>query len=164
MKKNSMVSVLFATLLTLSQAQAAVSSSPEATKNYGGKVGLLIVNAMKSSGIKSACDKDGSCKYIITDFSAADETDGCGGGTTSYDTSYTNVDKSKFEYHECEGEDNRRMPPNRASELVSIITDLDYFKTSGWTSYVNLSKITCTTYKAYPNAGYCEVIQGPDAE
>ena len=160
MKKNlSIASLLLVTLFTISQAQAAA----EPSKNYSGKVGKLIVTAMISSGIKSACDKDGTCKYIITDFSAAEETDGCGGGTTSYDTSYTNVDKSKYDYHQCEGEDNPRMAPNRARELVSILADLDYFKTSGWTSYANISKISCTTYKQ-DSAGYCEVVLGQDAE
>ena len=150
-QKSSFAAFFLISLISFSQAHAA-----ESTKNYGGKIAQLILDAMKSSGIKSSC-KDDVCKYIITDFYTGDEGDGCGGGTTSYETSYTNADKSKFDYRACTGEDSNRVPPNKAQKLVSIVGDLDYYLSSGWLSYVRISKIECSNYTATKNVS-CQVV------
>ncbi len=151
-QKLSFVTVLLITLFAFAHAQAAA----EPTKNYGGKVGRLILDAMKSSGVKSTCNKDGLCKSVITDFYTAEEGDGCGGGTTSFDTRYTNVDKSKYDYRACTGEDSHRIAPDKAKALVSILTDLDYSKSEGWASIIEISKIECSTDQRNTYAS-CEV-------
>ena len=153
-QKLSFMTVLLIALFSFSQAQAAEQTS----KNYGGKVGRLILDAMKSSGIKSACNKEGLCKSAITDFFTAEEGDGCGGGTTSFDTRYTNLDKSKYDYSACTGEDNNRVAPDKAKALVSILTDLDYSKSEGWASIIEISKIECSTDKRNTYVS-CEVVQ-----
>ena len=98
-QKLSFVSVLLVSFIVFAKANAA----EEPSRFFSGKVGRLILKAMKSSGIKSVCKED-TCTYSIKDFYTAQEGDGCGGGTTSYEASYTNADKSKFSYSACDGD------------------------------------------------------------
>lgn len=128
---------------------SAFASSPAGEKksfNYSGRVGKMIISALKSADVKAVCDQN-SCKYTILDFYAAEETDGCGGGTTSYDTSFTYADSRQFTFKYCEGYDGRDFQDknNRASALVTIIEELDFFTTAGWTSSASLEKIDCLT-------------------
>lgn len=135
----------FAVALFLSLSVSATSQNNEKKSfNYSGSIAKMIIAAMEAAGVKAECDKY-SCKYMVTDFYAAEETDGCGGGTTSHDTSFTYSDATKFSFKYCEGYDGRsfRDGNNRASALVTVIEELDFFTTSGWTSSASLDVIDC---------------------
>lgn len=125
--------------------------------NYSGSIAKMMISALQSSGVKAECGQY-TCKYKITDFYAAEETDGCGGGTTSHDTSFTYADSSKYAFKYCEGYDGRSYQDanNRAAALVTLIEELDFFTTSGWTSSASIEAIEC---QAEPNTpfAYCNL-------
>lgn len=137
--------VFFTAALLLSLSVFAASQGSEKkTFNYSGRIGKMIISALKAADVKAKCDQN-SCKYTITDFYAAEETDGCGGGTTSYDTSFKYSDSREFTYKYCEGYDGRDFQDknNRAGALVTVIEELDFFTTAGWTSSASLEIIEC---------------------
>jgi hypothetical protein len=136
---------------------SAFSASPQnASKNftYQGRVGKFVLAAMKSAGAEAKCGKD-TCKYEISDFYSAEETDGCGGGTTSYETSFTYADKTSYNYKTCDGVEDqsaRRAQVNKGEELNKILAELDFFQTSGWVSSADIQKIECYTERNISNA------------
>src|SRR5438128_1521006 len=93
-------------LMVSATAFANEPASGKKSFNYSGRIGKMIISALKSADVKANCDQN-SCKYVITDFYAAEETDGCGGGTTSYDTSFNYSDSRQFTFKYCEGYDGR---------------------------------------------------------
>lgn len=162
MKQN----LLFVAALFMSLSAFAANrpdTTTEVSKHLSGRVGLLVLNAMKASGIKATSCKDNTCTYTITDFYAADETDGCGGGTTSYETSFKYADRSEYSYRYCEGsvdDGGDRFPKkNKAEELVNILQELDYFETSGWTSSASLTKIECYAERKFDKSATCVLSQ-----
>jgi len=140
------LTVVAAALMLSLSAYANPKPNEKKTFNYSGRVGKMIISALKSADVKAQCDQN-SCKYTIKDFYAAEETDGCGGGTTSYDTAFKYADGSEFTFKYCEGYDGRDYQDrnNRASALVTIISELDFFTTQGWTSSASLEVIDCLT-------------------
>ena len=80
MKSN----ILFVATILISAGTFA-AGTPDGSKvsNFSGRVGKMISTALKTADVKTACDKNGACKAYITDFYSAEETDGCGGGTSS---------------------------------------------------------------------------------
>lgn len=139
-----------ATLLISLSAFSASAPQADAKKTvtYSGRIGKMIIGALKAADVKANCDQN-SCKYTITNFYSAEETDGCGGGTTSYDASFTYSDSRKFTFKYCEGydgDDGRFQDKNnRANGLVTIFGELDYFTTAGWTSSASIEKVDCLT-------------------
>lgn len=139
----------------------AVSANPQNSEkksfNYSGRIAKMIISAMETAGVKAECDQH-TCKYKITDFYAAEETDGCGGGTTSHDTSFAFADSTQFAFKYCEGYDGRSFqdPSNRAAALVTLIEELDFFTTSGWTSSASLKVIDCSAEPSTPYA-FCNL-------
>jgi hypothetical protein len=132
------------------------ASAQNASKNftYQGRVGKFVLAAMKSAGAEAKCGK-ASCKYEISDFYSAEETDGCGGGTTSYETSFTYANKTSYSYKTCDGVEDqsaRRALANKGDELNKILGELDFFQTSGWVSSVDIQKIECYTERNIRNA------------
>lgn len=154
MKKTVFIA---ASLLLSLAAFAGQPSDQKRSYTYSGRIGKMIIGALKAADVKANCDQN-SCKYTITNFYAAEETDGCGGGTTSYDTSFTYPDSRQFTFKYCEGYDGRDYQDknNKAYGLVQIISELDFFTTAGWTSSASLDVIDCLTDKKISYAS-CEI-------
>jgi hypothetical protein len=132
---------------TLFVSLSAFSSPQNGAKNftYLGRVGKLVLSALKSADVEATCSKNG-CKYAIADFYSAEETDGCGGGTTSYETSFIYSDLTAYNFKTCDGlEDQsaRRALTNKGDALNKVLAELDFFKTSGWVSSADIQKIEC---------------------
>jgi len=148
--KNAMS---FAAAIMMSLSVFANSQSGEKKSfNYSGSIAKMMIRAMESAGVKAECGQY-SCKYKITDFYAAEETDGCGGGTTSHDTNFNYADSTQYTFKYCEGYDGRSFQDanNRAGALVTLIEELDFFTTSGWTSSASIKTIEC---QAEPNTPF----------
>ncbi len=90
---------------------------------------------------------------MIQDFTSTDEGDGCGGGTTLYETSFTYADNTKYEYRYCEGEESdgrsriEKPVRNKAKELNTIFYEFGLDQTAGWRTSITLEKVECTVYK-----------------
>lgn len=127
--------------ITSSAQQCAQSKSRILT----GQVGQLVLSAMKKAGADANCDQN-ICKFTLTNFEASEETDGCGGGTTGYKTSFSYADQKKYAIDYCTGSMNPEKDSDDVSQnLVEVLNDLGLSKTAGWRSTVKLSKIECVT-------------------
>lgn len=159
MKQN----LLFVATLLISLSAFSANRTEDVTKNLSGRIGKMILTAMKDAGVKPTNCKDNTCTYTITDFYAADETDGCGGGTTSYETSFKYADRSEYSFRYCEGSvddgGDRFVKKNKAQELVNVLGELDYFETSGWTSAAALSKIECYADRRFDKTATCSLTE-----
>ena len=143
-----MRTLFIATLLISASAFSSPGNSSDKIANFSGRVGKMISNALKAADVKPTCDKNGACKSFITDFYSAEETDGCGGGTTSFDASFKYADSTEYTYRYCEGSEDQsayRRQTNKAAELEKVLAELDYFQTRGWTSSASIKKIECSS-------------------
>jgi hypothetical protein len=136
--------LFFAVTLIMSFSALAGSQQPK-NFTYLGRVGKMVLTAMKAADVDAQCDKNG-CKYAIADFYSAEETDGCGGGTTSYETSFVYADLTPYNYRTCDGVEDqsaRRAEMNKGEQLNKVLAELDFFKTSVWVSSADIQKIEC---------------------
>jgi len=142
-----MKSVLFftAAILVAMTSSAAEQCAPKSSSLLFGRVGKLVFNAVKSAGAKAKCDGR-ICSFVITDFVSYDETDGCGGGTTGYGTSFTYADGKKFDESYCTGEGSQGKSGSSAGDALNeIFGELGLSKTAGWVSSIRISKVECVT-------------------
>ena len=150
-----------ATIMVAVSASAAEQCSKETSHLYFGKISGLIFKAMQDAGVKAKCD-DRICTLTITDFESYEETDGCGGGTTGYGTSFNYDDGKKYNLAYCTGEGaGLRQPKNVGASLQSVLGDLGLSKTAGWRASIRVSKVECVANSkkgAISAVANCQVI------
>lgn len=166
-------SILLFSLSSLAQ-EDAMNQEPVKkveTREFHGRVGQFIVDGLKAAGVKPVCTKNPNqteerCAYQITNFYSAEETDGCGGGTTSNAAAFVHADGTKYEYRDCDGEGfeqrRRNAKPQAAKvdvtkDLQQILGELDMPKTEGWTGYIDAELIKCSTYGKDAGYTHCEI-------
>jgi len=158
-----MKQLFFVIAFAVSLTSAAVEQqcAKPSSNMYFGKVSQLVFKAMQAAGVKEKCDER-ICTITITDFESFEETDGCGGGTTGYGTSFTYADGKKYDLAYCTGEGaGYQEPKNVGASLLNIFSDLGLSRTAGWRSSIRLSKVECVANSkkgALGSVANCQVV------
>ena len=105
----------------------------------------MVVDAMKAADVVPTC-QDKLCTYSVTNFSSSEETDGCGGGTTGFETSFVYSDNKTYSLRYCTSNDDDKTPENKGEKLATILSELGFFKTKDWISSIDVAKVECHVY------------------
>lgn len=119
-----------------------------------GKIATLLIQALVQAGVKPVKDKEGVKQYTITKFYSSDEGDGCGGGTTKYESSFIYANGAKHSYFACTGELDKdgneiEIPYDKATPIANFFSDLDLEQVEGWNGFYTAEKVACSSWKGY---------------
>ncbi|MES3037968.1 MAG: hypothetical protein V4736_08680 [Bdellovibrionota bacterium] len=161
------LSLVLAVSLLTSAAVANNSPAPRTIKVHG-NIGSSLAEAMIKAGAKPVKCENKVCVYQITEFRNSDEGDGCGGGTSKYETNFTYSNGKKYQSVKCTGEDSdtqgdfQTSGPDKGQAIAKVLRDLDLSENEGWDDFVTADKIECEKYSRTDAS--CQITHTAQAE